>query len=104
MRHANARVARSTESAIRLMHRHNVRILCSIFVGNGKAAIGGAIVNKNDFEIGRRQILRQQAIDATVQIRRDIINRDDYTEFHRKIPHFSSLKTTRSTNHTMPQR
>ncbi len=54
-------------------------ILLCVFVTNGSAVICGAIVTKNDFQIGVG--LPQQAVQALAQIGRNVVYRNNDGEF-----------------------
>ena len=82
----------------------DVAVLRRKGVAKRAGAIGGTVIDQDDFVILLRQILSQQAVDALLQERLDIVDRDDDGQFHPLTFlsfRFSSLNRTRSRNQTI---
>ena len=82
----------------------DVPMSCRQGVAACATAVGGAVIDQDDFIFGSRKILVQQTVDALVQERLDIVDRNDDGQFHPLIFlsfRFSSLNRTRSRNQTI---
>ena len=99
----DAGIPGAAEAAVPLMDDADVPVFRREGVAKRAGAIGGAVVDEDNLVILLRQILGQQAVDALIQERLDIVDRNDDGQFHPLTFlsfRFSSLNRTRSRNQT----